>query len=422
VRSRLLLLIAIPTVTALVLGSARITASLKTALTYQRAEERAAITSNVTALAQRLEDERDETVYYIALGANGGRLARQSRAPICGKVVTAGCIPAAAKAAANGEYRSLQGFYKLTDRSFAQVKSLAAQYPAAFSGVARQEVAAAVAQLDNLRYLRRAATGTSLAPLTVVQKYAGLIDGLVVVEQQTAQSTGDPVLAQDVEVLNLVSRMQEQASEQRAILAAALLRGSFAPGEAAALTAAQSSQASNQTNFNLSATPAQLQQWTNTVAGSFVDLAAAEELRAITFQAHGRPLASDPDTANDWYGNMSQAIDTKMGSVERGLASQAIIRADTLRSNALTAGIIAVLILIALVLLFAAVLGAALTRLRWRHHASRYIASLRLPAGRKGHREQLDDSQNFDQNSGRAVPRPAEGDSAINAERKTPTS
>ena len=68
-RSRLLLLIAIPTVTALVLGGVRIASATQSALAFQRAEERAVLAADVTQLAQRLETERDQTIYFIALGS-----------------------------------------------------------------------------------------------------------------------------------------------------------------------------------------------------------------------------------------------------------------------------------------------------------------------------------------------------------------
>ena len=66
VRSRLLLLITIPTLTAVALGGIRIASSVQSALAYQRILQLTTLSSNITVLAQRLEDERDQTVYYIA--------------------------------------------------------------------------------------------------------------------------------------------------------------------------------------------------------------------------------------------------------------------------------------------------------------------------------------------------------------------
>src|SRR5215472_14285630 len=71
VRSRLLLLIIIPTLTAVILGGTYIVNSVQNALAYQRVETLANLSYDVTGLAARLEDERDQTVEYIGLGPAG---------------------------------------------------------------------------------------------------------------------------------------------------------------------------------------------------------------------------------------------------------------------------------------------------------------------------------------------------------------
>ncbi len=59
VRSRLLLLIIIPTLTAVVLGGTYIVTSVQNAMAYQRVEQLANLSYDVTGLAAHLEDERD---------------------------------------------------------------------------------------------------------------------------------------------------------------------------------------------------------------------------------------------------------------------------------------------------------------------------------------------------------------------------
>lgn len=65
VRSRLLLLITIPTLTAVVLGGTYIATAVHNALVYQRVETLANLSYDVTGLAAHLEDERDQTMEYI---------------------------------------------------------------------------------------------------------------------------------------------------------------------------------------------------------------------------------------------------------------------------------------------------------------------------------------------------------------------
>ena len=365
VRSRLLLLIAIPTVTALVLGGVRIASATQSALSFQRAEERAVLAADVTQLAQKLETERDQTLYFIALGGSGrpGYLAP----PPASKGAAAIKQYNSKRAPAVQQYQVIQVFYGQTDQAIARFRALLAQYHGAYAAGAGQRVSSALAGLDNLQYLRKTSTQTRLFPLAVVDKYANLINNLLVIDDQTAQGTGDPALSQAVSELGLVSRMKEQASQQRAILAAALLQGNLTRLEVSALNTAQANQASALQAFNLSATAAQREQWNNTVSGSFVYLAPSQEQQAETLQATTKSLKGDSLTAAAFYDAMTSGIG-QMGAVEQDLGSHAFVRADVLRSNVVTGVIITCLLLIALTLLFAAVLDAAKIRRLWRRH------------------------------------------------------
>ena len=72
-RSRLILLVLIPTLTAVLLGGIRIGSSLSSALAYQRVEQLANLSGKITGLVQALQHEREDTVEFIVLGPNGGR-------------------------------------------------------------------------------------------------------------------------------------------------------------------------------------------------------------------------------------------------------------------------------------------------------------------------------------------------------------
>ncbi len=370
-RSRLLLLIAIPTLTGLVLGGARIASSVQSALAYQRAEQRAVLTSEITQLAQRLETERDQTVYYIALGSNG-RAGELSKA-----------APAAANSGAAHQYQVIQAFYRQTDQALAQFRALLAQFRGAYSSATQQDVAPTLAELNGLQYLRQASTKTLLSPLVVVKKYADLIDNLIAIDNLTAQGTGDPVLSQTVEVLRIVSRMKEEASEQRAILSAALLQGRLAQAEASALDGARANQQNSLQSFALLATGPQRELWNNTVSGSFVSLAASEEQQAAALQARAHSLAGDPITADGFYDAMSNGIDNQMGSVERTLATDAITRSDSLRGSAVASAILvglAVFIVLTLALMSTMMVGRSLVQpLRRLRMGALEVAGVRLP-------------------------------------------
>jgi signal transduction histidine kinase len=378
VRSRLLLLITIPTLTALVLGGVAMVSSVRNAIAFQRVQQRAVLSSSIALLAQRLEDERDQTVYFIALPATGRATS----------MAHPGTQTAADRTAAAQQLQVVQGQQNATKQAETQVRAEIGQVSSFYSPVTQQEAATVLAELNSLTSLRDAATKTQLPALVVVQKYAQLINDLLVLENETAQGASDATLSQTVRVLGLVSLMKEEASEQRAILAAALIQHKLPPSELTALNNAASLQQSNLQAFNLSATGPQRQLWNNSVSSSFVYLASSEESQAISLQATApanaaQPLAADPTTADDWYGAMTNQIDSQMGSVERNLAAAVTARAGTLRTNAVTTTIAigaAVLLFLALALLFTAVVARSMVRpLRRLRAGALEVAGVRLP-------------------------------------------
>jgi signal transduction histidine kinase len=358
VRSRLLLLITIPTLTAVALGGIRIGSSVQSALAYQRVLQLATLSSDISVLAQRLEDERDHTVYYIALGSNGGRGSTSSGAEL-------------------GVVKSQQ---RTADIAVKVVRTQLAEIGGSFPGQTQDEAETALAELNTLGALRNAATSTRLPTLVVVEKYTDLIDDLLVLENATAQGASDATLAQSVRVLGIMSHMKEEASQQRGILAAALIQHSMSPAEAQALTTAKSDQDADLQQFNLSATAAQRQLWSNAVSNTVANQAPSDEQEAIALQTD---LSKDLTTADDWYGAMSHTIAYQMGSVERNLVSSITARAHTLRNNAVTAALAigaAVLLVLGLALLFTVVVARSMVRpLRRLRAGALEVAGVRLP-------------------------------------------
>ncbi len=78
VRSRLFLLVIIPVLAAITLGGIRIASSAHSAFAYQRVVQLANLNGKIIGLEQALQKERQDTITFIALGANGGRAAPRS--------------------------------------------------------------------------------------------------------------------------------------------------------------------------------------------------------------------------------------------------------------------------------------------------------------------------------------------------------
>jgi signal transduction histidine kinase len=374
VRSRLMLLVAIPTATALAFGGYSIYSSIASAQAYQQVHQLAQLGQDNTRLAQALEDERDQTVFYIALADNGGRDNALSS-------------DASMRADARPEQTVLTQQYAETDAAAVPVRQLAAQIGGGYTSQTQQAASTLLQSLATLNSLRTASATTQMPLLVVVQKYSTVIGNVLGFNNDIAQGVGDAQLAQTVDVLGLVSQMKADASEQRAVLAAALEQGSFTSAELTALQDAMTAQATTLQAFNTAATPAQITLWNNSVSkSSGYSQTSSEELEAVNLATTGSgsgSLANDSTTPDDWYASMTTTIHSQMGAVEQALAADVISRSASLRTQAITIAAIvgaAVLIVLALAMLFTAIVGRSMVRpLRRLRSDALTIAGVRLP-------------------------------------------
>ncbi|HEY8044280.1 MAG TPA: hypothetical protein VIF35_08450, partial [Streptosporangiaceae bacterium] len=135
-RSRLVLLIAIPTLTAVVLGGISILSYARSASADGRVQQLATLSANITRLSQQLEEERDRTVYYIALGGAGGRSQELAARKAGGQTAA--------------ELGIISQDYALTNKSAAAVTRELGQVGSGFSPQAQQEAVTARAALQEL--------------------------------------------------------------------------------------------------------------------------------------------------------------------------------------------------------------------------------------------------------------------------------
>jgi signal transduction histidine kinase len=369
VRSRLLLLITIPTLTSVVLGGTYIATSVQNALVYQRVETLSNLSYDVTGLAAHLEDERDQTMEYIGQGQDGrqGTLAG-----------------AKAGSTASQNLSLVRQEQSLTAPWVQQVRKDSAAVGAGYPAQVQQEAQNVADELSLLVSLRAAATTTQLPAIAVMQSYTKMIDGLLSIDDNIALGSGDPALNSDVRSLSLVSLIDEQASEQRGLLAYSFAQDQkFEPNVLAGLQTAQEEQAANFAEFNRVATPEQVALYQNKVQGSLVDFASQYEGQAIQTGVAGQKLNVLPTTANQWYGAMSTGTIAGIRGVEQNLVGATIARAKALRRSAiLTASFIgaAVLIVLLLALLLTTIVGRSMVRpLRRLRSGALEVAGVRLP-------------------------------------------
>ena len=366
VRSRLLLLIIIPTLTAVVLGGTYIVSSWENAVTYQRVVQLANLSSAVTTLAGNLESERDATIQYIAEAQAANASSRLAYGKANPDLLQ---TPITQQSLTNPWVRTVKR----------EVAGIGAGYPAQVQNEAQN----AKGTLADLAALRTAALQTELPTLSVLTKYTNLIDSMLAIDDDIALSAGDQQLATNVRALGLVSRIREETSQQQALLSDAYSLNQFAPGVLTALTSAQSDEQADLQQFNVSATPAQLAFYNRTVSGLLGDLASHYEAQAIDFASTGQALSIAPNTATQVIGAFTNGPLDEMRVVEARLVSDTISRATSLRNKAIitASGVgAAVLIVLLLALLLTTVVGRSMVRpLRRLRSGALEVAGVRLP-------------------------------------------
>ena len=361
-RWRLLALVIIPTLAAVILGGLRISSAANSALAFKRTEQLAVLNSDIIRLAQSMEDERDLTAGYIASGHPTGT---------------------------DPLYTALLNQWSATDAAAQQVTGDANNIGPSYSASVRQSLNSVLARISDLDQLRNASTpsaGGNIPALPLIKDYTNSIATLLTFTSISGTGTSDAQISNDVITLTALARAEDQASEQRGTLYAALLAHQFPPQGLATLQSAQAQQAAAQQDFQSSTSLAEQQLFQNTVSGAPVDQAAFEEQVAISTSNHGSvgigalPAGVNPST--DWYGNMTFTVG-KMRTVESQLVGNIVARSQALQSAATRSAVIIsviTLVLLILVLLTTTFVARSMTRpLRRLREDALDIAGTRLP-------------------------------------------
>jgi signal transduction histidine kinase len=364
-RWRVLALVLVPTVAALTLGALRVQAAATTAANASRTAQLGVLGGDITTLAEAVEDERDITAGYVA-ARQGGQTALA--------------------AAISGE---LKHQYAVTSADTATVNRLAGQIGPAYPAAAQSDLSSALASLNALPELRVLAN-SEITSLPLINHYSNVITTLLTFDNDIAAGSPSAPLAQTVTSIEALAQVEEESSQQRAVLFAALIEGQFEPGALSALTGAQSSQASAQTSFlkvannlpayvaptGLSSFLTEGQQFNNAVAGPDVDAAGAIELDAtVTNQA----LTGSPQA---WYSDMQFTLGAMRNVLSTDLTS-ATAQADSVRrgaqsSETLTGVVVLILLLVVLAITLVMARSMILPLRRLRADALD-VAGRRLP-------------------------------------------
>ena len=359
VRWRLLALIVVPTIAAVILGGLRISSGASSAVAFKRTENLAALNSTIIRLAQSMEDERDLTAGWIAAGLPLGT------API---------------------YTALLNQRSQTEEAIQQVTGDANNIGSGYSPAIRQSLSAVLARISDLDQLRNATTPPAgkIPVQPLIGDYTNSIETLLTFTSMTGAGTSDATLSSEIVTLTALARAEDQASEQRGTLFAALTAQQFPPQGLQALQSEQAQEAAAEQDFQSSATLAQQQLFQNTVSGPKVDQAALEENIATQTSNNGSAsIGVTPALApSTWFTNMTTTVQD-MRFVESKLISSILDRSRSLQSSATRSAVISsviTLVLLILVLLITTFVARSMIRpLRRLREDALDIAGTRLP-------------------------------------------
>jgi hypothetical protein len=350
---RLIALIAIPTLIGLYFGGLRVAAANSSAGQFSQVRQLALLGQQVTGLAQALEDERDLTAGYIGAGRPQTGLAAPGLA-------------------------QLRGQYAVTDAWAARVRRLSAGIGAGYPVQIQTRVDVVLARLADLAGIRGTAQGGDADALPLIIEYTAAINNVLSFNDEIAQGSASSALADTVRTLGSLSRMKDDASQQRAILYAALTERQFELGAPEQLTAAQAEQAANLSQFQTSATVGQQQLFSNAVPPAAMDQDQVLEQLAVDV-ANPQDVGVSP---GQWYSSMSGTIG-RMRGVEQRLAASVVAQSLSLEQGAEGAAVLTAILSAGLLLLAGAatiIVARSMVRpLRSLRSDALDIASVRLP-------------------------------------------
>ncbi len=348
VRSRLIALIAVPTVVAVVLGAVGVGGALSGAAAYGRVGTLADVAGSVTATVGDVASEQAESAAFVGAGRPADRA------------------------------RAVTGAQRRTDAGTGRLRALAAGVDDRYPESTRDRLRRVLFRLDTLPALRSAVTTGRFPAGVTVDRYDTVVTDLLALDDEIAQEGTDPDLSASVRALDALSRSRAALSTQRALLEAALLAGRFEPGGDGSFVRAIAAQDSALEQFRTTAPVAQTQRYDDVVAGPDVDQTSAVR-DGVTA---GRPPAGGAAAAGGWEASVSGTL-AKVGDVESGLVSSISDRAAQLRSEALrqalVIGIIALAVILVVLLATTAVARSLVRPLRALRDGALSVAERRLP-------------------------------------------
>lgn len=353
-RTKLIVVLLIPTITVLALIGLRVRQNLGQAQGLAELAAHGRVDDKVNAVVHELQRERDLTVAFVAHNRQGdlGEL-RDQRSRVD---------------AAIGD------FGKELDAEAARLS------PGGAAGLRDT-----MARMNVLTGLRYSGEHSNLPAGAVLRSYSELIAGVLDLSDQAVADIPDTELARLRLAANALARAKDQMSIKRALLAQALEQHQLSGDVLRSLLGADAELTAARGDYRKFAAPAEQRMYDDTVIGLLVDQGNNIFESAITRAQNGQSLSGlDPqqwDTATTYTINLAFRV-------QQALQAEAQQRCDALatdaRRSAITdAGIVFGVLLLCAVL--AVIIARSLLRpMRLLRRSALEVAEHRLPAAVEG--------------------------------------
>lgn len=346
-RTKVLAVVIIPTLTALALGGLRAQEDLERADEFRQTVNQVDLANNVTLVVHELQKERTLAVDNVAQNRNA------ARAELDSQINTVNNARQRLSDAATRVNTSDEGALERYNRGLQRLAGLDA--------------------------LRQAAKDTEYPHIAVKAAYTSIIEALVQLGREVNTAVTNQDLLRQATTVQGLSETKEFASQENAALQIAATVNNFPSGLLEEARAAEASFQAAQSSFRANATPQELQFYSDTVSGPEVD--DRERIKSTAFNKADNNQSLGIDKAS-LVKDGTVTVD-KLRTVEENLLTNLRNSADklaTARTNSawFNAAIVLALLIAALILM-ALVTRSILKPLRVLRTNALDVAYTRLP-------------------------------------------
>jgi HAMP domain-containing protein len=349
IRSKIAVILIVPVLACAVLGALRVSSRISTSRQADRVSKLTEFSLSGTRLVHELQQER---------GLSGRYLDEP-------------------ESAAAG--RAMVAQRPITDRALAAFRGRVANLDiASLAASTKAKLASALGRLNSLSGQRRDVDQRAMVASGALDFYNATIADVLNTNRELAQGISDRELAQSVGAFVSLSRIREMGALERELISGVLAHRGFQPGQFQSFTSMLATRAVLLSEFRGIATPAQREQYVQTVVGPEVQ--RASELENAVLDSDGtRPVDVDPD---QWYRSTTANL-LLMHAVEQDFGAASVARSKAIErtANSRAAGdVLVVLAAVALAFGLSLLVARSMLRpLRLLEATAKDVATNRLP-------------------------------------------